>query len=148
MISIAAAEGAAFGALGAGGASLVLAALLILGVKGKGKVRLGNNPAMIVAFVAGTSFHTAGQIWTNPERITAQGLTGLGVGTGSGPFGNVGVGAVCALLLVAMLCWQLTPLRGAILGLIAAIVWPLAGNGTVWALPVELGAAVLLMAGG
>lgn len=145
---LAAPTGAALGALGAGGLALCAAAFLILGVKGKGRVKLKDNPALIWGFIAGTAFSAAGSIWSNPERITKQGLTGLGVGSGQGAFGNVGIGAVALLLLILMLCWDLTPIRGAVLGLIAAVVWPAAGNDSVWALPCELAAAVLMMVGG
>lgn len=145
---LAAADGGAFGALGAGGLSLALTVLLVFGVKGKGKVKLKDNPAMIFGFLATTAFASAGKIWANPERIASQGLTGLGVGTGGGPFGNVGMGAVALVLLILMLTWEMTPLRGAILGLIAGIIWPAAGNESVWAMPSELGAAVLMMVGG
>jgi hypothetical protein len=147
-VYLAAADGAAFGALGAGGLAFALALFLVLGVKGQGRVKLKDNPAMICGFVASTAFSAAGSIWANPEKITSQGLTGLGVGQGSGPFGNVGIGAVALVLLILMMCWKMTPLRGAILGLIAGIVWPAAGNGTIWAMPSELGAAVLMMVGG
>jgi hypothetical protein len=147
-VYLAAPEGAVFGALGAGGLAFALARFLALGVRGEGRVRLKDNPAMICGFVASTAFSAAGSIWSNPERITSQGLTGLGVGSGSGPFGNVGIGAVALVLLILMTCWRLTPLRGAILGLIAGIVWPAAGDGTLWAIPSELAAAVLMMIGG
>ncbi|WP_181785343.1 hypothetical protein [Streptomyces phytophilus] len=145
---LAQADGAAFGALGAGGLALALTVLLVLGVRGQGRVRLRENPALICGFIAGTAFSAAGAIWSNPERLTQQGLTGLGVGSESGPFGNVGVGAVSLILLILMLCWKLTPVRGAGLGLVAAVVWPLAGSSAVWALPVELAAASLMMIGG
>ena len=145
---VAAADGAAFGALGAGGLALALTVLLVFGVMGKGKVKLKDNPATICGFLATTAFASAGKIWANPEKIASQGLTGLGVGTGTGPFGNVGIGAVALILLILILCWQMTPKRGACLGMIAGIVWPAAGTGTVWAMPAELGAAVLMMVGG
>lgn len=145
---LAAADGAALGALGAGGMSLALTVLLVFGVKGKGKVKLKDNPAIICGFLATTAFSSAGKIWANPERITSQGLTGLGVGTGGGPFGSVGIGAIATVLLILMLTLELTPFRGAALGLIAGIVWPAAGNESVWAMPSELGAAVLMMIGG
>jgi hypothetical protein len=138
----------ALGALGAGGLSLLLTVFLVLGVKGKGKVKLKDNPAVICGFLATTAFASAGKIWANPERIASQGLTGLGVGSGDGPFGNVGMGAIASLLLILILCWEMSPLRGAILGLIAGIIWPAAGTDTVWAIPAELGAAVLMMVGG
>lgn len=145
---LAAPDGAAFGALGAGGLALALTLFLVLGVRGEGRVKLKDNPAMICGFVASTAFTAAGSIWSNPEKITSQGLTGLGVGSGSGPFGNVGIGAVALVLLILMMCWKMSPLRGAILGLVAGIVWPAAGTGTVWAIPSELGAAILMMVGG
>jgi len=147
-VYLSAAEGAVFGGLGAGGLALAATVFLVLGVKGKGKVKLKDNPAVIAGFVAATAFSAAGSIWANPEKITSQGLTGLGVGTGSGAFGDVGVGAVALVLLIIILCWELSPLRGAILGLLAGIVWPATGDGTIWAIPSELGAAVLMMVGG
>lgn len=138
----------ALGAVGTGGLALCLTALLVFGVKGKGKLALKDNPATICGFLATTSFAAAGKIWANPERIASQGLTGLGVGTGDGPFGNVGLGAVATLLLILILCWEMNPLRGAVLGMIAGIIWPAAGNESVWAMPSELGAAALMMIGG
>ncbi|MFC8520790.1 hypothetical protein [Streptomyces sp. NPDC057257] len=141
--------GGVFGALGAGGLALCAAVFLVLGVKGKGKVRLKENPAMICSFLAATAFQAAGAIWTNPDRITKQGLTGLGVGGGGhSAFGDVGIGAVALLLLILMLTLELTPFRGAILGLVAGSVWPAAGADSIWRLPCELASAVLMMIGG
>ncbi|MFE5853558.1 hypothetical protein ACFQ61_10140 [Streptomyces sp. NPDC056500] len=148
MHTAAPATGAIFGGLGAGGLALALAVLLVLGVQGKGRVKLKDNPAMICAFIAGTSFAAAGQIWTHPERIVTQGLTGLGVGTGTGTFGDVKIGAIALILLILMLCAPMAPKFGAALGLIAAVVWPATGTGTIWAAPVELAAAALMMVGG
>lgn len=139
------AGGAVFGAVGAGGISLVLAVFLVLGVHGKGKVKLKENPALVFAFLAGTAFHAAGAIWAHPERIVTQGLGGLGVGTGGGPFGDVRIGAICLLLLVLILAAPLTPAFAAGLSLIAAFVFPLAGDSTIWAAPVELAMAILAM---
>jgi hypothetical protein len=145
---LAAQSGAVFGALGTGGLALCAAVFLVLGVKGEGKVKLKDNPAMIWAFIASTAFRAAGSIWSNPERITKQGLTGLGVGSDHGAFGQVGIGSVALLLLILMLCWDMTPVRGAVLGLIAGVVWPAAGTDSIWALPSELAAAALMMVGG
>jgi hypothetical protein len=149
MTTLAAPTGAIFGGLGAGGLALAFAVLLILGVRGKGKVRLKDNPAMIVAFLAGTAFSAAGQVWANPEKLVGQGLMGLGVGQGSsGPFGDVQLGAVALIILIVMLCASMTPVLGAALGLIAAVVWPATGDGTLWAIPCELAIAGLAMVGG
>lgn len=144
---IAASTTPAFGAIGVGGVALALATFLVLGVRGEGKVKLRAQPAMYWAFIAATAFAAAGHIWANPDQIVRQGLTGLGTG-GNGPFGNVGMAGWALLLLVLMLTLPLTPARGAILGLIAGIVWPAAGDGTVWAVPTELAAGLLMMVGG
>lgn len=139
--------GAVFGALGTGGIALAATVFLVLGVRGQGRVKLKDNPALISAFIAGTAFTAAGDIWLNPSKITAQGLTGIGVGTGGGPFGDIGLGAVGLILLIVMLTAKMTPLFGAALGLIASFVWPATGDGTIWAIPAELAAAVLMMVG-
>ncbi|MEV6105723.1 hypothetical protein AB0M28_13550 [Streptomyces sp. NPDC051940] len=147
MMTIAAPPGTAFGAVGAGGLALVLTVVLILGVRGRGKQRLRDNGALAVAFLAGTAYRAAGEFWVNAEQVTTQGLTGLGVG-GRGPFGELGIGAVCCLLVALVLLAPLTPGRAALLGLVAALVFPTAGVGTIWHVPVSLAAAVLLMIGG
>ncbi|MFJ5217208.1 hypothetical protein ACIP98_21100 [Streptomyces sp. NPDC088354] len=144
---IASANNAAFGALGAGGLALCMAVFLILAVRGKGRVKLTHNPALIFGFLAGTAFNAAGQMWANPQQLTEQGLQGIGVGGGHHPFGNVTVGAASLLLLIIMLCAKITPLFGAILGIASACVWPLAGTDTIWNVPVDLAAGVLMMFG-
>lgn len=141
-------SGAVFGVLGSGGIALCLTALLVFGVMGKGNVKFKVRGATITAFLAGTAYVAAGQIWANPGKITEQGLTGLGVGTGGGPFGNVGIGAVALLLLIIMIAAPLNPMSAAVVGMIASFVWPAAGDGSVWAAPVQFGAAVLMMVGG
>lgn len=146
--TIAAGSTGVFGSLGAGGIALALLTFLILGVRGKGRIALGGTAATVVAFLFGTACHTAGELWSHPERFTAQGLTGLGVGTGAGVFGDVQIGAVALILLIVMLAAPLTGKLGAIVGIIAGFVWPAAGDGSIWAAPVQLGGAALMMIGG
>ncbi len=149
MTTIAAPAGAIFGGLGTGGLALVVAAFLVLGVRGKGRVKLTGSPAAYVAFIAATAFSAAGQMWAHPERVVGQGLMGLGVGQGSGgPFGDVRLGAVALLLLVVFLTASVTPLFGASLGMIAGFVFPATGDGAVWVIPCELAKAALTMVGG
>ncbi|MCL6733313.1 hypothetical protein [Streptomyces neyagawaensis] len=141
-------SGAVFGALGSGGIALALTALLVLGVMGKGKVKFQTRGATVTAFLAGTAYIAAGKIWANPGKVTEQGLTGLGVGTGNGPFGDVGIGAIALILLIVLIAAPLTPFGAAVTAMIASFVWPAAGDGSIWAMPVQLGAAILMMAGG
>ncbi|MFJ8760817.1 hypothetical protein [Streptomyces cyaneofuscatus] len=138
--------GAVLGTLGAGGIALALTLLLVLGVRGKGRIKFGAGKAGVCAFLAGTSWVAAGKIWENAELVVAQGLTGLGVGS-NGPFGEVGIGAAALILLIIMLAAPLNAGRAAAVALLAAFVWPAAGDGTLWAVPVQLGAAGLMMFG-
>ena len=145
MYLAASGSGTVFGVVGAGGIALVLTVLLVLGVRGKGKIRLSAGQASVVAFLAGTAYVAAGKIWANAQLITEQGLSGLGVGSSDGPFGAVGIGAAALLLLVIMLAAPLTPGRAAAVAMIASFVWPAAGDGTIWSVPTELAAATLMM---
>lgn len=149
MITAAASSGggAVFGVVGAGGLALALTVLMVLGVMGRGKLKLSTGQATVVAFLAGTAYVAAGKIWANPQRITEQGLTGLGVGSDHGPFGAVGVGAIALILLIVMLTAAPTPAFCATVGMIAAFVWPATGDGTIWSIPVQLSSATLLMVG-
>ncbi|MEU5284141.1 hypothetical protein AB0G97_08990 [Streptomyces sp. NPDC020755] len=139
--------GAVLGSLGGGGIALALTVLLILGVRGGGRIKLDTGKAGVVAFLAGTSYVAAGKIWENAEKVVAQGLTGFGVGS-DGPFGHVGIGAVALILLIIMLAAPLGAKSAATVAMIAAFVWPATGDGTIWAIPGQLAAATLMSFGG
>jgi hypothetical protein len=148
-MTTAAPAGAIFGGMGAGGLALALAVLLVLGVRGKGRMKLTSSPAAYVAFVAATAFSAAGQMWANPEKIVGQGLMGLGVGQGSGgPFGDVQLGAVAVILVIVFLFAHVTPMFGCVLGLIAGFVFPATGDGAIWAIPAEVAKTLLVTVGG
>ncbi|MFJ2007023.1 hypothetical protein [Streptomyces chartreusis] len=140
--------GAIFGVVGSGGIALCLTALLVFGLINGGRITFKVRGSLITSFLAGTAYVAAGKIWANPGKITEQGLTGLGVGTGTGPFGDVGIGAVATLLFIIIIAAPLTPIQAAAVGMIAAFVWPAAGDGSIWAAPVQFAAAVLMMVGG
>lgn len=139
---------AVLGFLGSGGLALCLTALLVFGVIGKGRIKLTTGKAGLVAFLAGTAYTAAGKIWGHAEEVVQQGWTGLGVGGSGGPFGEVGIGAACTLLLILMLVAPLNAVRASVLCLIAAFTWPSAGDGSIWAVPGQFVAALFLMFGG
>ncbi|MFJ8863632.1 hypothetical protein ACIRD8_35095 [Streptomyces sp. NPDC102451] len=139
--------GSVFGFMGSGGLALCLTALLIFGVIGRGKVKLNTFRAGLVALLAGSAYIAAGKIWASPQQVVEQGWTGLGVGGSGGPFGEIGIGAACALLLILMLVAPLNPVRSAALCLIAAFTWPSAGDGSIWAVPGQFVAALFMMVG-
>ncbi|MFE5591461.1 hypothetical protein [Streptomyces sp. NPDC056549] len=143
------AAGGALGQLGTGGIALAVTAALILGVRGKGRVKLTGSPAAYTAFIAATAASAAGRMWARPEQVVGQGLTGLGVGQGpDGPFGDVGLGAVALLLVVIFLFAAVTPTFGAVLGAIAGFVFPATGQGAIWSLPSDVIASLLSSWGG
>ncbi|MEV3995792.1 hypothetical protein AB0K62_08880 [Streptomyces halstedii] len=139
--------GSFFGSVGAGGLAICLTVLLIFGVIGKGKIKLNTFRAGLVALLAGSSYAAAGKIWSHAEAVVQQGWTGLGVGGGEGAFGVIGIGAASTLLVILMLVAPLNPVRAAALCLIAAFTWPAAGDGSIWAVPGQLIAAVFVMFG-
>ncbi|MFB6948912.1 hypothetical protein ACFCXP_04685 [Streptomyces niveus] len=140
--------GAVLGFMGSGGLALCLTVLLVFGVMGKGRIKLNTGRAGTVAFLAGSSFTAAGKIWASPQQVVEQGWTGLGVGGAAGPFGEIGIGAACTLLLILMLAAPLNPVRASVLGIVAAFTWPTAGDGAIWAAPSQFVAAVFMMIGG
>ncbi|MET9954228.1 hypothetical protein ABZ135_22130 [Streptomyces sp. NPDC006339] len=143
MITLAA-SGGPFGPLGTGGIALAVAIVLVLGVRGNGRVKLTSSPAAYVGFIAATAAAGAGKMWAKPEQVVGQGLQGVGVGQGAdGPFGDVGLGAVAAIILIIFLFAALTPVFGATLGVIAGFVWPAAGTGSIWAIPSDVIAGIL-----
>ncbi|MEV6477637.1 hypothetical protein [Streptomyces sp. NPDC051657] len=147
MYLAAPASGGTFDYVGAGGLALIATAVLIFGVIGKGSRKLNILWAGIVAFVAGSAYIAAGKIWASPQQVVEQGWTGIGVGGGAGPFGDVGIGAACGLLVVIMVFAPLNPARSAVLSLIAAFTWPMAGTGSIWAVPNQFFAALSMMVG-
>ncbi|MFS0697789.1 hypothetical protein [Streptomyces nitrosporeus] len=136
------------GFMGSGGLAVCLTVLLVFGVIGKGRYKLTTGKAGVVAFLAGTAFTAAGKIWQHAEVVVQQGWTGLGVGGSGGPFGEFGIGAACALLLILMLVAPLNPVRASALCLISAFTWPSAGDGAIWAVPGQFVAALFMMVGG
>lgn len=136
-----------FGFLGSGGLAVCLTVLLVFGVIGKGKIRLTTGRAGFVALLTGSAYTAAGEIWAHAEQFVQQGWTGLGVGAGGGPFGEIGIGAASLLLLILMLVAPLNPVRASVICLIAAFTWPSAGDGSVWAIPRQLVGALFMMFG-
>ncbi|MGW1813297.1 hypothetical protein ACWCQM_06960 [Streptomyces sp. NPDC002125] len=147
MYLAAAASGGTFDYVGAGGLALIATAILVFGVIGKGSRKLNTLWSGITAFVAGSAYIAAGKIWASPQQVVEQGWTGLGVGGAAGPLGEVGIGAACGLLVVLMVFAPLNPARAAVLSLVAAFTWPMAGIGSIWAVPGQFFAALSMMVG-
>lgn len=127
-------SGQVLGALGAGGAALASTVVLILGIKGKHKIRFDQHQAAIGGLIAGELYATAAVgIWAAPGSI-AQGIA-QAVQHGIG--GNVGMGAVALSITAIIYGARLRPGLAAFLGITAATVYTLAGG--VWG----LGTAVL-----
>ncbi|MFD7429035.1 hypothetical protein ACFV6Z_18610 [Streptomyces sp. NPDC059818] len=139
--------GSFFGAVGAGGLAVFLTIVLIFGVVGKGKVKLKTWQAGVVALAAGSAYTAAGKIWSHAETVVQQGWTGLGVGNSGGAFGDIQIGGASLALAGLMLFAPLNPARAAALCMIAAMTWPAAGDGSIWAVPGQLTAALFTMFG-
>ncbi|MEU7178825.1 MULTISPECIES: hypothetical protein [Streptomyces] len=130
MFTLAAAgipSGQILGTLGASGAALVITVLLVLGCKGKHRIKFDADQAAWVGILAGTLYATAANVWSAPGSISAgiaRSLQGLG--------GHVGMGAVALLIVVLIYGLKLKPAKAALLGIAAASIFGLAGG--IWAM--------------
>lgn len=132
MISIAASSGAdLLGSLGAGGVAFVLTLVLILGTRPKSAHTLPKNVALVVGLAAGTAWMGAGQVWGMPNDLVLTGLSALGIGSGGGQFGEIGMGAIALGLAVIAYLVRLQSRTAGITGVVMASVFSLAGG--AWA---------------
>lgn len=111
------------GTLGASGAAFAVTVILVLGVRGRHRIKFDANQAAIVGLIAGTFYATAAQVWRTPGQITlglAQAVQGQG--------GDVGMGAIALVICVVIYGCKLKPRTAAWLGIAAATVFAAAGG--------------------
>lgn len=119
--------GQILGSLGAGGAALAITVFLIVGVKGKKKIKLDADQAAVGGFVAGVLYGAAASVWSTAESVSlglAEAVRGAGVG-------NVGMGAVALLLVILIYGVRMKPGAAALAGIAAASIFAAAGG--IWA---------------
>ncbi|WP_441251474.1 hypothetical protein [Kitasatospora sp. McL0602] len=132
--------GSMFGAFGSGGVCLAIAVWIVIGHRGKGKLAAKHEDHhtawwMIIfgIFAAG-----AGQAFSAPATVGAA-LTHTA--TQSAAFGNVGVGAVAAVLTIVLFGTKPRPLLDSVLGATVPSVYAAAGG--LWALPLTVVGSVI-----
>ena len=114
------------GSLGLGGAAGATTVILILSVKGRGKVKFSHEAAGFTGFVAGTLYIAAGQIWQGAPALT-ESLTNTITGP-NGIFGNAGQGAVAVAIAAWFWMGNPRPGKGALQGIAAASIFGTAGG--------------------
>ncbi|MFJ6215023.1 hypothetical protein ACIQGZ_17060 [Streptomyces sp. NPDC092296] len=133
MTTIAAAQSAiasghVLGTLGASGAALAATAVLVIGVRGKGRFKLTQHQAAICGLVAGTLYAAAQAVWSAPGSIA----DGLSQAVSGSVGGNVGAGAIAVVLTVVLYGGKLRPGWAAVGGIATASVYAAAGG--IWAI--------------
>ncbi|MBA4865935.1 hypothetical protein H1V43_32240 [Streptomyces sp. PSKA54] len=115
-----------FGNLGIVGLAVALTVLLLVGIKGGGKVKpLGWWPCLVLGMLAGSSYAAAGGIF----RIVPD-LVGSLLGAAQGIIPGVTMPAVALTLAIVILFKKLSTQQVAVLGI---IFWYAAsGAGGVW----------------
>ncbi|WP_217231338.1 hypothetical protein [Streptomyces anulatus] len=113
------------GSVGAGGAALVMTVILILGIRGKGKIHLTHDSAVITGFIAGQLYAMAGGVWTAPGNMSDGLAQAVQQGFGSG--GNVGMGAIALCMGVIAYGSRLKPFPASVLGILTAPIFAAAG---------------------
>ncbi|MFE2407100.1 hypothetical protein ACFXDE_02015 [Kitasatospora sp. NPDC059408] len=132
--------GQIFGVIGSGLAALIATTILILGCRGKGKIKLSQHSAACWGYVAGYFYSVGATFWTSAAVITG-GLSSALTGP-DGAVGNGGMGGVALLLAVIAYGAKVPPGMSAILGVAAFTIFQQAGG--IWAVP----AGVLAKAAG
>lgn len=117
------------GSIGLGGLALIGVTALILSTKQGSAHQASKAVALTIGLASGTVWIGAGQIWGLPGDLTLSALHAAGVDTGTGPFGDVGMGAIaiCSVLVVYLL--RLTPRTAGVLGVAMATIFATAGGG-------------------
>lgn len=122
-------DGELLGHIGTGGIALVAVVIVILGTRKAAKHGFPPLAALIAGYLCGSILMGAGGIWAAPADLLAQGLYHLGIGTGSGPLGDVGMGAVALICTAAFYFVALKSKSAALMGVILSIVYTAAGGG-------------------
>lgn len=117
------------GSIGLGGLALIGVTALILSTKQGSEHQASKGVALAIGLASGTVWIGAGQVWGLPGDLTLSALRAAGVDTGTGPFGDVGMGAIaiCSVLVVYLL--RLKPRTAGVLGVAMASVFATAGGG-------------------
>jgi hypothetical protein len=118
--------GQILGTLGASGAALAATVILVLGVKGKKKLKFDQMQAAIVGLIAGTLYAAAASIWSMPGSVSK----GLAQAVQGGVGGNVGMGAIAVCIVAIIYGANLKPRTSALLGIAAATIFAAAGG--IW----------------
>lgn len=125
--------GQILGVIGTGGISIVITLLLILGVRGKGDLKLGKASAYVVGFIGGTFYATANAFWTAAGTITTS-VTGSI--TSNSSLGDIGPGAVALCVAVYLYAGKPRPSFAGVLGIASATIFGTAGG--AWVLPASV----------
>jgi hypothetical protein len=122
-------SGQILGSLGASGVALAATVILVLGIKGKHKIKFDQHKAAIVGYIAGTLYYVAAVgIWSAPGSLTQ----GIAQAVQGGVGGSVGLGAVAICITAIIYGAKLRPSVSACFGIAAASTYIAAGG--VWAL--------------
>lgn len=116
------------GTLYTGGSALIVTAVLILGVRGKGEFKFSRLQAAAVGLLAGVLYGATGRLQSAEAGIAPNVQHTLS----RGPFGDVGMGAVAIVIVVIIYGTALKPRYTALLGIVAASVFAAAGG--VWSM--------------
>jgi hypothetical protein len=123
--------GKLLGSVGTGSVAIALTLLLILGVRGKGAIKLSPTGAFITGFIAPAAYVSAGQMWTVvPESGQALGES-MAVGLSDAGLGDVRIAGIALLGTLLLLLIKVTPAGGAWGGLFLSSVFTVAGG--IWA---------------
>ncbi|MFJ6382983.1 hypothetical protein ACIQI7_23645 [Kitasatospora sp. NPDC092039] len=133
-----------FGAFGSGGICLVIAVWIILGSRkaekqGKLAKKHKDEHTAYWMMVFGMFAAGAGQAFSAPGKV-GDALTHT-FASQNAAFGNVGAGAVAALLTIVLFGTKPVPMKDSVLGATLPSIYTAAGG--IWALPITIATSTL-----
>ncbi len=125
---------AILGTVGFGGLALGITMYLILGLRGKGKIKCDVDNAPIWGFVAGVLYSLAGGSWSAAD--TAGKAFSTAFASPGASVGNIGPAGVALVLVLFVYGTKPRPFVDSVCGIVAPSLFLAAGG--LWALPVTV----------
>ncbi|GAB3115798.1 hypothetical protein GCM10027160_23700 [Streptomyces calidiresistens] len=134
-------DGEWVGHLGAAGTAFALTFILFIGTRKNADHQIKPIVALFLGFLTSNSLAAAGGAWALPSDLIHQGLAAAGLGSGLGPFGDVGMGSLAIVCIATAWFTRLSSRAAAWLGLVAGVIFVAAGG--IWGSVAYVGAQLI-----
>ncbi|WP_241846304.1 hypothetical protein [Streptomyces sp. MJM1172] len=118
---------AILGTVGFTGGALVMTVVLVLGIRGNGKIKFNHTSAVVMGFITGQLYAMAGQFGAFAGDMSKGLSQAIQQGVGQG--GTIGAGAIALIMCALMYGTKLKRTPGVVLGILSPPIFTAAGGG-------------------